>query len=291
MDFLINGDELSALCGLPHIQQLVYFRGIRPYMDVKTGEVGIKRKISYQSIAEQLYIEPHQGIKSESFSRAQIRRAVAGLERAGLISVQSEEFQLILKCNLVTLGYFVQNKAVTNPSQQAVILPSQQSIENKEILTDESQNPVIGETPKADTPLNNNYLYIFLLQQFEKFWDLYPQKKSKQKAWEAFQALNPDETLCAEILAALKAQITMTQRQKAQGHWVATWKYPANWLAQSAWLDELDIETNEEVNHEKRSSHPARKTAIDTLWDSCKSALEPDVEHNIIALANYRKTS
>ena len=29
MDFIINEDELAALCGLPHIQQLAYIRGIR----------------------------------------------------------------------------------------------------------------------------------------------------------------------------------------------------------------------------------------------------------------------
>ena len=58
MDFLINSDELAVLCGLPHIQQLAYLRGIRPYMDVKTGGVGVKRRISHQSITEQLYIEP-----------------------------------------------------------------------------------------------------------------------------------------------------------------------------------------------------------------------------------------
>jgi hypothetical protein len=72
MDFLVNENELAALCGLPHIQQLAYIRGIRPYMDVKTGVVGVKRRISHQSIAEQLYIEPHQGIKSQSWSRDQV---------------------------------------------------------------------------------------------------------------------------------------------------------------------------------------------------------------------------
>ena len=81
MDFVINENELTALCGLPHIQQLAYLRGIRPYMDVQTGLVGIKRGISYQSIAEQLYIEPHQGIKSESCSRAQWMHI---LKRAGI---------------------------------------------------------------------------------------------------------------------------------------------------------------------------------------------------------------
>ena len=77
MDYLINSSELGALSGLPHLQQLAYLTGIRPYMDVKTGIVGVKRGISYQSIAESLYIEAHQGIKSETCSRAQIQRALA----------------------------------------------------------------------------------------------------------------------------------------------------------------------------------------------------------------------
>lgn len=99
MNFLIGDDELAAIRGLPHIQQLAYLREIRPYMDVKTGVVGIKQHISYQTISEQLYIEPHQGIKSQSFSRDQVRRAVSGLVRAGIVDVQSEGMQLILKCS------------------------------------------------------------------------------------------------------------------------------------------------------------------------------------------------
>lgn len=110
LDFIINQNELAALCGLPHIQQLTYLRGIRPYMDVKTGLVGAKRRISHQSISEQLYIEPHPGIKSQSFSRDQVRRAIAGLVRAGALVVHSEDMHLILKCGLATLGYSAQKK-------------------------------------------------------------------------------------------------------------------------------------------------------------------------------------
>lgn len=100
MNFLLNQNELAALDGLPHLQQLAYLRGIRPYMDLQTGIVGIKRRISHQSISEQLYIEPRPGIKSQSFSRDQIRRAIAGLVRAGVIVIQSEDMHLILKCEL-----------------------------------------------------------------------------------------------------------------------------------------------------------------------------------------------
>src|SRR3990167_9537622 len=164
MDCLINDAELAALCGLPHLQQLAYFRGIRPYMDVKTGIVGIKRGISLQSIAEQLYIEPHQGIKSVSYSRAQVSRALAALERADLIILHSQELKLILKCNLATLCYSVQNKAVTNPLQQAITTESQQHTEINNYFHEEPLKADIGKTAKAVTPLKENN-YIYLLSQ------------------------------------------------------------------------------------------------------------------------------
>ncbi len=64
MEFIIiNQRELSALSGLPHIQQLTYIQGIKPFVDYKTKLVGIRRGISYQSISEALYVEPHSGIK------------------------------------------------------------------------------------------------------------------------------------------------------------------------------------------------------------------------------------
>ena len=164
MDFIINGDELMALSGLPHLQQLVYLRGIRPYMDVKTGMVGIKRGISLQSIAEQLYIEPCPGIKSENFSRAQVRRALAKLERTGIISNQSKDLQLILKCPLATRDYSVQNKAVTNPSQQVVAATNTQPIEIQQNYRDESQKADTGDLAKAVTPLKEkNYMTPFLI--------------------------------------------------------------------------------------------------------------------------------
>ncbi len=54
----INHEELSALSGLPHLQQLLYLRGIKPFGDYRTGVVGLIRGISYQSLAEELYVEP-----------------------------------------------------------------------------------------------------------------------------------------------------------------------------------------------------------------------------------------
>ena len=73
MDYRINQQERAALKGIPHLPRLLYLEGIRPYMDYGTGIVGIKRGISYQSLGEELYVEPHVGYASGSPSKQQLR--------------------------------------------------------------------------------------------------------------------------------------------------------------------------------------------------------------------------
>lgn len=218
LDFLINQNELAALCGLPHIQQLTYFRGIRPYMDVKTGLVGVKRRISHQSISEHLYIEPHPGIKSQSFSRDQVRRAIAGLVRAGAIVVRSEDMHLILKCELATLGYSGQNKAAINPPQKATTKPPATDQLATGFSGVEAEKDDIAKPSKAAIPLNKDNYYIYLLAQFEQFWSLYPEKKSKSHAQAAFEQLNPCSELFQQLMRHYSSSFNIETSLKHRAH-------------------------------------------------------------------------
>jgi len=281
MDFVINSDELAAMSGLPHIQQLTYLRGIRPYMDVKTGITGIKRRISYQSISEQLYIEPHQGIKSQSYSRDQVRRAVSGLVRAGMIEVHSDGMQLILKCPLASNHYSVQNKAAINPPQKSAINPHEISLIDTGFSECEVLKAAIVESPKAAIPLKDNN-YIYLLAQFEQFWTVYPEKKSKHKAQAAFEQLNPNPSLFQQLIQALHKQIDHVAAMNLRGAWVAPWKYPANWLAQRCWEDELSTDALQETHHaEHEKNTRKRDTAGDMFCPPCESNDEPP-RNNVI---------
>lgn len=289
MDITLNSEELEALYGLPHMQQITYLRGIRPYMDVKTGITGIKRRISYQSIAEQLYVEPHQGIKSQSFSRDQVRRAVAGLARAGIIDVQSEGMQLIFNCLLASRHFSVQNKAAINPPQKAVTNPSQQNLVDTGFSSNEGEKADIAEPQKAAIPLiNNNYIYL-LLSQFEKFWSLYPEKKSRAKAQAAFEQLNPDNALFEQLMQALQQQITHVGAMKAAGSWVAPWKYPANWLAQRSWEDELTTDALQESNHAKPTNHHQNHRTSNDLFCPPDETTDDDVPRNNVIVFQTRK--
>lgn len=168
MPVLLSDEELNALSGITDIQYRLYISGIRRYMDYATGITGIKRKISYQSLSEEIYIEPIRGVKNTgSKSRQQIRRAVKALEKAGLIAIKSTSDNLILQCLLAKTDNSIQNKADTKPTHLANTQAD--TLENKEKhyknsigqLTSESKADTQADTPKngkADTPpVSDNY--------------------------------------------------------------------------------------------------------------------------------------
>jgi len=98
MDFLfVTTYELDALSEIPLMQRVVYLMGIHPYMDRKTFMVGIKRKISYQSLRETLYVAPIKGVKTGCPSHQQMKRVIKSLARQGIIEIRSTTKNLIVK--------------------------------------------------------------------------------------------------------------------------------------------------------------------------------------------------
>jgi len=252
MSFLFaNSHELAALAELPHIQRVAYLMGIRPYMDRQTCIVGIKRKISYQSLREMLYVSPIAGVKTGSPSHQQMKRAVKSLERAGLVEIQSTVRNLILKCTLATLDKIDQKQADPRPTSYPATNPTQTN-PAKSIDYDESdKNPNITKVFEADPPQKSEVSYICVYSQFEKFWESYPQKKAKQAAWDVFADLNPSEELFSKMLTALNEQIDASQQQRQFGQWVPSWKFAANWLKQQCWEDEITTDLQPLLNNNR----------------------------------------
>lgn len=280
MNYLtLTSDELAALDGLPYIQQILYIRGIKPYMDRRTGLVGIKRRISYQSLREALYVEPIAGTQNiGSPSYDQVRRAVKQLVQHGLLEVQPAQKQLIFNCVLALRDRSVQNKAATCPPYQAASRPPEEKPDNTRDFNFSTAQAIRPKTAQAATPhKDNNYLF-FLLHKFEHFWNRYPQKQGKQKTWDVFQNLNPDEQLMQTIMRALEAQVSSVNEKKVLGIWVPNWKHPSNWLAQHCWEDEITPVTTKEISHAKHPTHSTKKSPGDLLWESCKGGADYDFE-------------
>lgn len=277
MRFQINQYERDALKGLPHIPRLAYLEAIRPYMDYATGIVGIKRGISYQSLREELYVEPHKGYASGSPSKDQMRRAVKTLERAGLISIESEGMKLILKCELATWDYSDQNKVATKPPLDATTKAPHKNNDKTGNYELSDTKAARGESAKAATPPVSDINYVFVCDAFQKFWQLYPVKFSKQKAWEVFQALSVTEELFSEIMNGLTAQCIYRKEAMTHGAWMPQWKQATNWLMQRCWEDELpalQILSEEKADASSKGNKAKQERSVDLLWESCKDAFD-----------------
>lgn len=70
---------------------------------------------------------------------------------------------------------------------------------------------------------------------FEKFWSVYPRKRSKGDAEKAWKALKPDEQLQDRIYDALERATTSADWRKEGGKYIP---YPATWLRAKGWEDD-----------------------------------------------------
>lgn len=113
-------------------------------------------------------------------------------------------------------------------------------------------------TPINKIPINNS-----ILAHFDSFWKAYPKKKSKGQAEKAFVKVNPDDTLLAIILAAIKKAMESPEWLKDDGKWIP---YPATWLNAKGWEDEIKEGTHGTIvgnRIPKRYHTPEEADAID----------------------------
>lgn len=75
-----------------------------------------------------------------------------------------------------------------------------------------------------------------LRDRFEIFWAAYPRKTEKQNALKAFEKLNPDDGLLADILAGVALA-----KQSEQWKTKRFIKHGATWLNGACWSDELTV--------------------------------------------------
>lgn len=108
--------------GLSHLARLVYYEAIRPYMDYGTGVVGIARGISYQSIAEALYVEPVRGRHASGApTKKAVRVAVDALVAAGILVRMDHPTRrdaLVFRCVFAVTDQSVQNMRGTSGAHE-----------------------------------------------------------------------------------------------------------------------------------------------------------------------------
>lgn len=151
--FQINDDEREALRGLPMLAREIYVFGLRPFMDFSTSIVGIKRGVSWKSIAEELYVEPHQGIKGGEPSEKELRRALVWLQKAGLLGQNQAERRLVFELLLATRDQSARNKVGSKWADEVgSYVEGSQPSNDADSMEEEGREVGGSELPKVGTP-------------------------------------------------------------------------------------------------------------------------------------------
>ena len=109
----------------------------------------------------------------------------------------------------------------------------------KELEDSGANEGLISPTGKGNS--NNKYKdkdkeNMSHMQEFEKFWNVYPKKRSKGQAEKTFSKLKLDKQLMETILAAIDRAKISEDWQKENGKYIP---YQATWLNAQGWKDEI----------------------------------------------------
>lgn len=155
-------------------------------------------------------------------SRQQFRTAISKLKATNEITTRATN-----KYTVVTIVKY-------EDYQPAEDLPTTKA------TTTAKKNQPRSKKNKKD---NNIYCPFFV-----SFWDLYPRKVGKPKAALAFKNLMVDDQLLQTMLAALEKQKKSRQWQDPQYI-----PYPATWLNQRRWEDEVAEQDDTEQRYKFRN--------------------------------------
>ena len=166
-----------------------------------------------------------------------IRNGLKELEQNGYLvrnRVRDESGKLTSAEWTVSDQPMLENPMLENPMLENPMLENRTQYNTKEYNTKEfitKDIPPISPQGKTDCS-----------DLFNQFWTAYPKHIAKQSAVKAFEKLKPDEKLLEAMLKAIARQKESKQWEKDGGAFIP---YPATWLNQRRWEDELpQVETD-----------------------------------------------
>ena len=160
--------------------------------------------------------------KETGLSVQTIRTCIETLKKLENLTIKSTN-----KFSVITII----NWDIYQPEQSQSNQQTNQQVTNKQ--------PASNHKQECKTQKNKSYTDEFL-----KFWNSYPLKIGKAKAWEAWAKQNGNRPPLDDVLSAIQNQ---TQWRKSAGpkDFRPEWKHPSTWLNQACWNDEVDAKPPE----------------------------------------------
>lgn len=297
MKVLLNEQEQRALDGLPLLAFCLYVKALKPRLDIATGTIGIKPRISWQALGEWLYVEPHSGVKSGSPSKQQLRRALLWLQKAGLVEQISKKRQLVFKCLLTTPDYYQLKQVGSKLTENSPTQLSKQTIDTLGNIIGDRGNSRQYDFSEPDTHnLTSTNTKLNLVEKCENIFSCTDEEiPVTTEQWAQFfidtqkfdskavyniksQAIFEHWCEYQVSIGLVKQAIKVADRINNGKPDTPTYykNFVLEWLKYGAALKEKATDATK-VKQEKKSKVPEWQkplSSADRMWQSCKDGLK-----------------
>ena len=151
---------------------------------------------------------------------------------------------------------FVQNAQVQAKQDQVLVEQKLESDRLEKQKAEQEAKANLEAKAKAKAESENQ-----LLKNFELFWSVYPNKKSKKTAFEKFKRIDFKKTSFESIMISLEKQKQSDDWTKNGGQYVPM---PQTWIFNERWTDEIQAPVQQQ-NH----------TDVNAYWTDKLQAQEP----------------
>ena len=212
--------------------------------------------------------------RSDLRDSTRVSKLTDSLTRKGWVTKKRKGFTNLIDYRLHIPPYVMWQMfgvELSKVAEHAVMVKNTVTVKTTTSKVAETTTPEVAETTtsKEHTNLTNqiNKPHMGDSDLFNRFWNEYPKKVGRKKAYESWQSINPSEQ-------DLNAMLINISDRLHQGAWSLETKqfipHPANYLGGELWTDEI-IQRN---NYE-RSQNRNRPSAADRVRHALQHQSEP----------------
>ena len=285
-----NDEEDAAMDYLPHVDQIIYLRGIRRRMDYQTGIAGMAAHISYEWLSQLAEVHPRRGSNIKEpprLTKEALRAVFARLEGAGLVERVRDAGGrgLVFRCLKASLDQSAsrRNNPSTTPAQPqqhnpATFSHTDNSGEMSNPSTTPAQpqrhNPIQVSGFREESEANASLCGAAKKSRFAEFWDAWPsgqRKRDRHKAEQAWKRLKLDDQ-ADMIIADIKRRATDDQQ------WLRGYApMPTTYINGKRWEDEFDAPQRTGKLNGKASVADHNRLALDSWLNADDTRKTADI--------------
>lgn len=106
-------------------------------------------------------------------------------------------------------------------------------------------------------------------EMFSKFWEAYPKRKDKKRAYKVFSKIKPDDKLLQQMLDCIEREKKSLDWLKDNGQYIP---YPSSWLNGERWNDEDITDTVTIIGNKPKAVPVVKNVALESLRSAAEKS-------------------